>query len=129
MNDTIGAGVKSVVDATGLLTGFYLDDAPRQATPPYGVFQDHVGSAPAQHGDAGVQWWTREMQIDVWQLLANEDVGIVRDLMSALNRATIGVAGCMRLRVASSNKVEETVGDNLSHYSITLSVAHREGVV
>lgn len=131
---TAGEAIRSIIVNAGTAVGdkFYLDSAPENTAPPYATYNDNVSTSSMMSGDGKVLFYTRIMQINVWQTQEHEDPQLPVTIRELLNGAQIVVAGmtnAMTLHVQTANRVPEPIGSNLVHAEVTISMNLGSAVV
>jgi hypothetical protein len=102
------------------------DRVPSNPSFPYiGVWLDPFPSGPAHDGDVRTLAWATLVQIDVWQLAADEDVTLARSVRSAVNGLKL-TSPRLRARVQQSVRAPEESPSNIVHDAITVRVAEAE---
>jgi hypothetical protein len=105
----------------------YLEYAPVGTAPPYCTYNNDIGSTPKLHGDGAVVRWERQVQVDYWCTVEQDDPVVARSIREGFNHArfTVGPGtGMCVVRVSSVNRIPEPQGDNLVHRVFTLEVDH-----
>jgi hypothetical protein len=132
---TLGGAVRTTVmgDGTGpIAQKMFLNSAPEGTLPPFATYNDDTSTTPSHSGDGKVLFYTRTIQIDIWQTVDNEDPSIPVTIRERLNGAVVDVVGMpnkMLLTVVSNNRIPEPIGTNVVHHEITVTTRHGSAVV
>lgn len=126
MTSSIGEGLRRIVLDLGLFSEVYLHQAPQTAVPPYLTYNDNLSTAPELKGDGRTTMWVRQMEMNLWQTLAQEDPAVLRSLRKALDGATIvlDTGRVLKLEVRSVDNIPEPISDQILHHSITVECKH-----
>lgn len=88
---TVRSDVIALLDGVSALgQRNYADEAPEVETKPYSVVFDLVGEGVALRGDARVMARRRQLQVDLWQLAAEDDGSLAIAVEDALDGVAIG---------------------------------------
>lgn len=124
---TIGGGIRSHILSTTSIDRFFLDSAPAEDVAlPYITMNDNVGTAPHVKGDGRTLQYERQVQLDLWEVLGDEDPMLAVEIREALNGAKIdpGVGYVFRCGVLSADRIPEAVEDGVAHTAITVMCIH-----
>lgn len=127
MADTAAGAVRDALVASGAVGDrVFRYSAPEGVPFPYVTFNDAVSVAQSQRGDGTTEWWVRQVQIDLWELLRDSDPVLARDIVAALNGTRVTVAGAvtMSMSVDSVDAIPEPYDTGIAHRAISATVVH-----
>lgn len=115
-----------LIEASGVVNArVWADDAPDNATRPYVTITDAIATSPALSGDGGTLMLVRNVQVDLWESLDQEDPEVARALWAAMDgqRLDLGASSTTRITVESAPRLPET-SNNIGHRAFTLALRH-----
>lgn len=127
MASAAGAIRAALIDAsiTGISSRIYRDIAPPESTYPYVTIADEVTNQPVLLGDKRVLARNKQMRINLWQVRTQENVGIIDEIVSALDSVDISAnQDVFRVRVFDIQRVFDSEDDIVLH-AVTLNVIQR----
>lgn len=126
MADNLLDGIADAVEAWGRVNArVWADDAPDNATKPYCTMDDAISTVPEVKGDGRSVMLVRQIQVNLWERLADEDPTLGPSLATYLDGLKVTIDGhtVCRLSVDSTARLVEN-DDNIAHRALTISVRH-----
>lgn len=127
MASTGGAIRTALVDAaiTGISSRIYRDIAPPETTYPYVTISDEITNQPALFGDKRVLARSRQLRVNLWQLRTEESVGLIDEIVAALDSANISANQYVYgVRVFDIQRQFDSEDDTILH-AITVNVIQK----
>jgi hypothetical protein len=124
--DTVLDAIADAVEAWGQVNArVWADDAPTGPTFPYVTMDDAISTVPDVKGDGATIMLVRQVQVNLWERLADEDPLLGPSLHVYLDGRKVVVGGhtVCRLAVDSTARLVEK-DDNIAHRALTISVRH-----
>lgn len=125
---SIGGAIRTaLIDAsiTGVTSRIYRDIAPPETTYPFVTISDEITNQPALLGDKTVLARIRQLRVNLWQIRTEENVGVVDEIVAALDSADISAnKDVFRVRVFDIQRVFDSEDDTILH-AVTLNVIQR----
>lgn len=125
---SIGGAIRTaLIDAsiTGVTSRIYRDIAPPETTYPFVTISDEITNQPALLGDKTVLARIRQLRVNLWQIRTEENVGIVDEIVAALDSADISAnKDVFRVRVFDIQRVFDSEDDTILH-AVTLNVIQK----
>jgi hypothetical protein len=110
---------------TNVGTKVYRDFAPDEIALPFVTFISDVARVSILEGDGIVKARQQTMAVDLWQSLTDESVGLIEELLTALDGVALtGVDKTVfNCKVTDVSRLVELDTD-ICHHSVTLDVVH-----
>lgn len=127
---TISGGIIQNLDAANLPNvgnKTFLDEAPEDTIPPYITYNDNVSMLPELSGDASTQFYSRNMQFNLWQIANEESPTLPGLLLGVLDGMRVKVDSqpfTALLKAVSVTRIEEPLDTGLTHHEITVAIVH-----
>jgi hypothetical protein len=125
---SVGGAIRTTLlsaGITGVSTRIFRDIAPPETTYPFMTISDEVSNQPALIGDQFVLARTRQVRVNLFQIRTSENVEIIDEVVTALDRASINANQIVfRVRVADIVRLFDSEDDIVQH-SVTLNVIHK----
>jgi hypothetical protein len=126
MAATVGGAIRELLVADGIVNErVWADDAPEKATFPYITINDAVATGPQLQGDQRTMMLVRTVQVDLWEQKSKEHQDNARAVVTALDGATLSIAGATTTRLSVDDTQRFFERDtNIVHRAFTLTIRH-----
>jgi len=125
---SIGGAIRTVLvndSITGISNRIFRDIAPPETEYPYITIFDELANTPALIGDQVVLARNRIVQVSLWQVRQSENTGIINEVISALDNATLNADRFVyRVRVSDITRTFNSEDDTILH-AVTLNVIQK----